>query len=97
MARGDLRAKGAVELEDCEGGTQVRVLADVVLGGMLGSLGHRVIVRRAAEVTEGFAAALAKALEAWNASGAEPGPGPRIQPQCSVDVTESDREIKERR
>ena len=68
-ARGDLRAKGAVELEDCEGGTQVRILADVVLGGMLGSLGHRVIVRRAAEVTKGFAAALAKALEAWNTSG----------------------------
>lgn len=61
-ARGDLRAKATVTLEDDGDGTQVRLEADVALAGMLGSLGHKVIAQKAAEITEQFAATLAKEM-----------------------------------
>lgn len=67
-ARGDLRAKASVELREADGGTQIELLADVALGGMLGSLGHKVIVQKAEEVTRDFATGLTDVIQGGGAA-----------------------------
>ncbi|MCZ7528640.1 MAG: SRPBCC domain-containing protein [Acidimicrobiia bacterium] len=62
-ARGDLRAKAAIALAPNGSGTQIDLVADLALGGMLGSLGHKVIAQKAAEVTREFAQALTKLIQ----------------------------------
>ncbi len=57
-ARGDLRAKANIALAPSGTGTKIDLVADVVLGGMLGSLGHKVIAQKTAEITREFAQAL---------------------------------------
>jgi carbon monoxide dehydrogenase subunit G len=58
-ARGDLRASAVVTLDEVDGGTQVTLNAEVMLAGMLGSLGQKVIAQRAADIIEVFSAELA--------------------------------------
>ena len=65
-ARGDLRATADIELEPNGGSTTVNIVANVALGGMLGSLGHKVIAKRTAEITDEFARLLP--LEMMNGS-----------------------------
>ena len=63
-ASGTLRASSRVEFAETDGGgTQIRLLADVALGGMLGSVGQSAVSIKAREVTAAFARALAAALE----------------------------------
>lgn len=90
--RGDLRATADILLGEDDGRTVVRVESDVVLGGPLGSLGHKVIQVRAEELVASFAAALAdrlsadlgaeteiSALRATNIDVSADGVGTRIQ------------------
>ena len=54
-----------VQLEEVENGsTRVLLESDVALGGMLGSLGQKVVAKQATLVTESFARALEQALSA---------------------------------
>ncbi len=63
-AVGNLRSRDRVEFEaGASGGTRVRLTSDVAVGGMLGALGHKVIVAKSREMTEKFAAALRAALQ----------------------------------
>jgi carbon monoxide dehydrogenase subunit G len=52
-----------VALADVEGGTALRLAADIAVLGKLGTLGHPVIVRKGAEVVDRFAGALRAQLE----------------------------------
>ena len=61
-AAGNLRSVNTVTLAPEGAGTKVSLESDVALGGMLGSVGQKVISKQAAGVTEQFAAALEQAL-----------------------------------
>lgn len=69
-ASGSVRSTNAVNLESVDGGnTRVVLEADVAMGGMLGSVGQKVIAKQAAQVTRDFATSLERALKG------EPVPG----------------------
>ena len=64
-AAGNVRSTNRVQLEEVENGsTRVLLESDVALGGMLGSLGQKVVAKQATLVTESFARALEQALSA---------------------------------
>jgi hypothetical protein len=68
-AAGNIRATHVVRLQESgEGSTKVRLEGDVALGGMLGSVGQKVVAKQAAVVTQSFAQALAQELS----GGSEP-------------------------
>lgn len=61
-AAGNVRSTNTVRLAPADGGTQVLVEADVALGGMLGSVGSKVVAKQAGKVTAAFADALQQRL-----------------------------------
>ncbi len=61
-AAGNLRSVNTVTLAPEGEGTKVHLESDVALGGMLGSVGQKVISKQAAGVTQEFAGALERAL-----------------------------------
>lgn len=64
-AAGDVRVTNAVRLEDEPGGgTRIELAADVAMGGMLGSVGAKVIARQAARAAQTFATNLEEAIGA---------------------------------
>ncbi|MDX6512725.1 MAG: uncharacterized protein QOE36_2229 [Gaiellaceae bacterium] len=65
-AVGELRATNRVELEPADGKTQVTLVADVAVGGMLGSVGQKMMASKAREVAAGFAANVSDELERWS-------------------------------
>jgi hypothetical protein len=69
-AAGHLRSVNTVTLAPEGEGTKVHLESDVALGGMLGSVGQKVISKQASGVTQEFAGALERAL-----NGEEPRPG----------------------
>jgi uncharacterized protein len=71
-AAGHLRSVNTVTLAPEGEGTKVNLESDVALGGMLGSVGQKVISKQASGVTQDFASALERALngEAPPAAGA---------------------------
>lgn len=90
-AAGNVRATHVVRLEDQdESSTRVLLEGDLALGGMLGSVGQKVVAKQASIVTQSFAKALQQELsggspaaitpaatggpEAANGADAEPGP-----------------------
>jgi uncharacterized protein len=52
-----------VSLDAAEGGTALRLVAEIAVLGKLGTLGHSVIVRKGAEIVDRFAAAMRSQLE----------------------------------
>jgi carbon monoxide dehydrogenase subunit G len=52
-----------VALAPADGGTTLRLAADVAVLGKLGTLGHSVIVRKSGEIVDHFASALRARLE----------------------------------
>jgi carbon monoxide dehydrogenase subunit G len=75
-AAGNVRSTSTVHLEEADGGgTRVLLDGDVALGGMLGSVGQKVVASQAGKVTRSFAEALERELS----GGAEP-PAPAAQP-----------------
>lgn len=62
-AIGNLRSNDRVEFETTEdGATRVQLMSQPALGGMLGAVGHKMIVSKSRELTEQFAAALCEKL-----------------------------------
>jgi hypothetical protein len=78
-AAGDIRAANAVRLEELLGGEATRVVldADVALGGMIGSLGQKVVARQARQVTRTFAQTLERELRGEQAEDTEPAAASR--------------------
>jgi hypothetical protein len=67
-AVGNLRSRDRVSLVPRpEGGTQVTLTSEMMVGGMLGALGHKAIAAKSREITEKFADALRTALQASGA------------------------------
>ena len=68
-----MRSTNTVALEEAEGGgTRVTLDGDVALGGMLGSVGQKVVAKQAGKVTRSFAEALERELTGNGAAGAAP-------------------------
>jgi carbon monoxide dehydrogenase subunit G len=62
-AAGNVRATHTVHLHDeSEGSTRVALEGDLALGGMLGSVGQKVVAKQASIVTQEFAQALERRL-----------------------------------
>ncbi|WP_298727585.1 SRPBCC domain-containing protein [uncultured Ferrovibrio sp.] len=62
-AIGNLRSNDLVEFETTDdGATRVQLMSQPALGGMLGAVGHKMIVSKSRELTEQFAAALCATL-----------------------------------
>jgi carbon monoxide dehydrogenase subunit G len=86
-AAGNVRSTNTVHLEDAEpGSTRVRLEGDVALGGMLGSVGQKVVAKQASKVTRSFAEALQAELTGGGGAEAEPAPEPAgsAQPPAPV-------------
>jgi uncharacterized protein len=76
-AAGNVRATHLVRLSDeGEGSTRVHLEGDVALGGMLGSVGQKVVAKQAAVVTQTFAKALQDELSGGSSKGVPTSPAP---------------------
>ena len=74
-AAGNVRSTNTVQLEAAEGGgTRVTLDGDLALGGMLGSVGQKVVAKQAGKVTRSFAEALERELTGNGAAEAAPRP-----------------------
>jgi carbon monoxide dehydrogenase subunit G len=76
-AAGNVRTVNTVALEIVEDGTRVSLESDMAMGGVLGSVGSKVIARQASGITAQFATSLERAL------GGEPPPAPSPAPATS--------------
>ncbi len=68
-AVGELRSTNRVQLTPEEGGTRIDLTADVGVGGMLGSVGQKVMASKAKEVARQFAANVNDRLVEWAPDG----------------------------
>ena len=76
-AAGDMRSKNRLALaESGDGGTTLTVTSDVALGGMLGSLGYRVVTSKAREVTDQFVRNVTESMREWSAQHGGGGSAP---------------------
>jgi carbon monoxide dehydrogenase subunit G len=72
-AAGNVRSTNRVQLEEAENGaTRVSLESDVALGGMLGSVGQKVVAKQASVVTKSFAQALELELSGGGGELGEP-------------------------
>jgi carbon monoxide dehydrogenase subunit G len=62
-AAGNVRSSNTVTLEPVEEGTRVNLEADLAMGGVLGSVGQKVIAKQADAVTRDFMASLERAVK----------------------------------
>jgi carbon monoxide dehydrogenase subunit G len=62
-AAGNVRTTNTVRLAPTDGGTRVELEGDLAMGGVLGSVGQKVIAKQVAQVTKDFSAALERALK----------------------------------
>jgi carbon monoxide dehydrogenase subunit G len=69
-AAGNVRSVNTVRLEPVAEGTRVALEADVALGGMLGSVGQKVVAKQAGKMTGAFADALERELRGERAAPA---------------------------
>lgn len=87
-AAGNVRSTNRVELEEAENGsTRVLLESDVALGGMLGSVGQKVVAKQASVVTKSFAQALAQELSGGAPDAGEPAlspGGPHAEEQAAA-------------
>ena len=78
-AAGNVRSVNTVRLEPVPDGTRVALEADVALGGMLGSVGQKVVAKQAGKMTGAFADALERELRGGDGAapaGDAPAPAP---------------------
>jgi uncharacterized protein len=81
-AAGNVRTTNTVRLAEVEEGTRVELESDLAMGGVLGSVGQKVVAKQAGEVTRQFSDALERAIkgepapvEVGGGAGAEPAAG----------------------
>lgn len=86
-AAGNVRTQNTVRLESVEEGTKVLLEADLAMGGVLGSVGQKVVAKQADSVTREFVTSLERALrgeplveEAPAAAAAPVGAAPPATP-----------------
>jgi carbon monoxide dehydrogenase subunit G len=70
-AVGNVRATNTVRLSDVAEGTRVDVEADLAMGGVLGSVGQKVVTKQVGQVTRAFAASLERSIKGNGAPAAE--------------------------
>ncbi len=70
-AIGELRSTNRVELTPEGEGTRIDLSADIGVGGMLGSVGQKVMASKAREVARQFAANVDARLAEWRADSAD--------------------------
>jgi hypothetical protein len=87
-AAGNVRATHVVRLQESgDGATRVQLEGDLALGGMLGSVGQKVVAKQAAAVTQSFAQALQERLSGGPAEEPDPvvqEPAPGAQEPAAV-------------
>jgi carbon monoxide dehydrogenase subunit G len=88
-AAGNVRSTNTVRLAPHESGTAVSLESDVALGGMLGSVGQKVVAKQAGKVTGEFADALQRRLRGGAPAAPAPATPPRpvaapVQPQAAA-------------
>jgi carbon monoxide dehydrogenase subunit G len=72
-AAGNVRSTNRVQLEETENGhTRVLLESDVALGGMLGSVGQKVVAKQASVVTKSFARSLEQELSGGESEAGKP-------------------------
>jgi uncharacterized protein len=71
-AAGNLRSNNTVTLQPTDAGTRVDLVADLAMGGVLGSVGQKVIAKQASAVTRDFMSSLERAVRG-EAVGPEAG------------------------
>lgn len=79
-AAGNLRSSNTVTLQETEAGTRVNLVADLAMGGVLGSVGQKVIAKQASAVTRDFMSSLERAVNGeavGPAAGAAPATAPK--------------------
>jgi carbon monoxide dehydrogenase subunit G len=62
-AAGNVRTVNTVTLAPADGGTLVSLVSDMAMGGVLGSVGQKVIAKQAAGITKQFSASLEQAIK----------------------------------
>jgi uncharacterized protein len=77
-AAGNVRTVNTVTLQPVDEGTQVNLEADLAMGGVLGSVGQKVIAKQADKVTKKFSASLERAINGEPLE--EPAAAPRAKP-----------------
>jgi hypothetical protein len=94
-ASGNVRSTNVVRLSPADGGTRVELEAELAMGGMLGSVGQKVIAKQAGRMTKAFAESLERTLTgepvpepAAAPNGARPAePGTRPEPAPAAPLT----------
>jgi carbon monoxide dehydrogenase subunit G len=79
-AAGNLRSSNTVTLQSTDAGTRVNLVADLAMGGVLGSVGQKVIAKQATAVTRDFMSSLERAVKGeavGPAAGAPPATAPK--------------------
>jgi carbon monoxide dehydrogenase subunit G len=62
-AMGNVRTTNTVRLADVEDGTRVDLEADLAMGGVLGTVGEKVVSKQVAQVTKAFAESLERSIK----------------------------------
>jgi carbon monoxide dehydrogenase subunit G len=70
-AAGNIRTTNTVRLTDVEEGTRVVLESDLAMGGVLGSVGQKVVAKQAGQVTKAFSDALERAIKGEGVAATE--------------------------
>ena len=88
-AAGNVRTTNTVRLAVVDEGTRVELESDLAMGGMLGSVGQKVVAKQAGQVTKDFSDALERAITGEPApteGGLGEGQAPGAQPPGAQSV-----------
>jgi hypothetical protein len=77
-AAGNLRSSNTVTLQPTEAGTRVNLVADLAMGGVLGSVGQKVIAKQASAVTREFMSSLERAVKGEAVGPAAPAAASKV-------------------
>lgn len=83
-AAGNLRSDNTVTLHQTDGGTRVDLEADLAMGGVLGSVGQKVIAKQADAVTRDFMASLERAVKGEPVGPEANGSGAAARPRAGT-------------
>jgi carbon monoxide dehydrogenase subunit G len=82
-AAGNVRTVNIVTLEEAEDGTRVNLSSDMAMGGVLGSVGQKIIAKQAGAITQEFSASLERAINGEPAPSGAPAEPPAAAPATS--------------
>jgi carbon monoxide dehydrogenase subunit G len=85
-AAGNVRTTNTVRLTEVEDGTRVSLESELAMGGVLGSVGQKVVAKQAGQVTKEFSDALQRAIKGEQEIVEEPA----ASPDAPVDGEDAD-------